>query len=335
MPNLLLTHKCLRSCPYCFAQSHRGEKDEGFPEFLCWEDLIYLADLQAAEGKLNISLLGGEPTLHPDFMDFLFYLFDRSFMVTVFTSGMLSDTLRRDLKASLRSIDREQLHFVCNINDPDFSPAPEQVIVKAFLEDLGEFVVPGFTIYRSDFSLDFIFQLINRHGLRRDLRLGLSHPIVGIKNAFIEKDAIKGIAKRLSSYFPLLERLHIKPGLDCGFPLCSFSDADLGWLSKFSSQPPGFLCNPVLDIGPDMSVWSCFPLSGHYRRTAYEFNTFDEMYRYFASKHEAIRAEAGGIYEECDDCVLRKDNRCAGGCIAHLLSIFTQEAPVRLSEVYS
>jgi hypothetical protein len=331
MPNLLLTHRCTRSCPYCFAQSSRNSS----PEFMSWEDLIYLADLQRADGKLDISLLGGEPTLHPDFLDYLLYLFDRGFMVTVFTSGMLPAPLRRELKEALCAIDREQLHFVCNINDPDISPESEQSMVKAFLEDLGEFIVPGFTIYRSDFSLDFLFDLVNRHGLRRNLRIGIAHPIVGTENVFIGKEEIKGISRRLTSYFPLLERLRIKPGLDCGFPLCSFSDEELGWLYKFSGSSPGFICNPVLDIGPDMEVWSCFPLSGSYRRSVYEFNSLDEIYRYFASKHEVIRAEAGGIYEECDDCLLRRDTRCAGGCLGHLLSLFMKEAPVRLAEVYS
>ena len=29
-----------------------------------------------------------------------------------------------------------------------------------------------------------------------------------------------------------LERLAVAPSLDCGFPLCRFSDADLGWLVR-------------------------------------------------------------------------------------------------------
>lgn len=29
MPNILLTQRCVRSCPYCFAKKHMGGADPG------------------------------------------------------------------------------------------------------------------------------------------------------------------------------------------------------------------------------------------------------------------------------------------------------------------
>ena len=42
MANVLLTKKCVRSCPYCFAKEEMSGVDE---EILEWEDLIYIIDL--------------------------------------------------------------------------------------------------------------------------------------------------------------------------------------------------------------------------------------------------------------------------------------------------
>ena len=39
-------------------------------DILKWEDLIYIVDFFQAGGDTNISLLGGEPFLHPDIVDY-------------------------------------------------------------------------------------------------------------------------------------------------------------------------------------------------------------------------------------------------------------------------
>ena len=42
MPNILLTQKCIRSCPYCFARKHMHDSPPD--DILKWEDLIYIVD---------------------------------------------------------------------------------------------------------------------------------------------------------------------------------------------------------------------------------------------------------------------------------------------------
>ena len=86
MPNILLTQKCIRSCPYCFARKHMHDAPP--EDILKWEDLIYIVDFFQAGGDTNISLLGGEPFLHPDIVDYILYIIHRGMHVTVFTSGI-------------------------------------------------------------------------------------------------------------------------------------------------------------------------------------------------------------------------------------------------------
>ena len=334
MPNVLLTQKCVRSCPYCFARKHMT--DASPDDVISWEDLIYLADFLQLSGERRFSILGGEPTIHPDFNNMVLYLLEREFHVTVFTSGIMADKKLIEAEKLFAEVPPGVLGFVVNLNDPAKTKTPmaELESAKRFMGAFGNKIIPGFNIYRTDFELEFLFQYINEFNLQRSIRLGLTHPIVGKRNRFITLADIAVIIERLFSYTSLFERLRIKPGLDCGFPMCRFSDAQLAWLYRNTGGHYDFGCGPVIDIGPDMAVWSCFPLSSFQKKQIYEFNNLQEVHEYYRNIHQKIKVEAGGIYRECDECRYRRDNTCGGGCLAHNLNRFQSEERVRMQEVY-
>ena len=334
MANVLLTQKCVRSCPYCFARKHM---DSAAPDdILSWENLIYIADLFERSGERRFPLLGGEPSLHPDFNQIIHYLLTRHFDVTVFTSGVMADETLEEAAALFSHYPPNRLSFVCNLNDPHKTRTAiaETESVKRFLQTFGGRVIPGFNIYRTDFELDFLFEYINRYRLGRTIRLGLTHPIVGKKNHFIQLEDMEKVINRLFSYAEKFERLNISPGLDCGFPMCKFSDAQLAWMSRNLHNSYDFGCGPVIDIGPDLEVWSCFPLSSMNKKSLFEFNSLQEIHDYYRDIHEKTKVEAGGIYLECDECTYRNKGTCAGGCLAHVLNRFQSEVYVRVEEVY-
>ncbi len=298
-------------------------------EFLPWEDLIYLADLCEEANEKVMTLLGGEPTLHPHFIDFVLYLLERQFVVRVFTSGILPSKLIGELEGVAANVPYERLAFICNLNDPAESPLAEVAQVKEFLGVLGEWASPGFNIWRDSFSLDFIFQYLSAYGMRRELRLGIAHPIVGYGNQYVAPFDMPRIIERLVTYFPAFKRLRIRLGLDCGFPLCKIKTEDLGKLFALSRGELHFGCSPAIDIGPDMSVWACFPLSSFRKKSVFEFNSLNDIHTYYRDCFRDVRIEVGGIFEECDACENRESGMCSGGCLAHALNHMHGEAPVR------
>ena len=303
-------------------------------ERLSWENLIYLADFIRASGEKCVSLLGGEPTLHPDFVDFVLYLIERNFDVTVFTNGILSDSRLDEVKQHLTAPPVERLSFVCNLNDPEVTPAPAGVNqrVHRFLSIMGPWTSVGFNIYHLDFKLEFLCDLINRYGMKRQLRLGIAHPVPGLKNIYIHPENIGKVIHRLSGYADLLDRFRIKPGFDCGFPICKLSDQQLGWLYRLAGQAQ-FGCGPPIDIAPDMSVYCCFPFSQFHRRSIFEFDSLQQVREYYSKLQNQIREELPGIYEQCDGCIHREEGRCAGGGACQLLNRLVTEAPVRLPAI--
>lgn len=330
MPNILLTQQCVRSCPYCFADKRMGLSAPG--SYLGWGDLIYLADLHDRAGDNTFRLLGGEPTLHPEFVDMVLYLLRRGFNIQVFTSGVLGKRLLGQLQAATENVPAERVVFTCNINDPTETPASETCRIEAFLDAFGPRVTPGFNIYQDGFDLTFLFDLINRYGLQRRLRIGIAHPILGYDNKFIGPDMIKSVARRLAEMFPLFSRHRVSLGFDCGFLICAFTKEQLAELFTLSGGRMRFSCSPVCDIGPDGSVWGCFPLSEFRPRSIYEFNGFDEMARYFEKVFHMVRIEAAGVFEDCDECFARENGICKGGCLAHNLNALSQEPSFRKLE---
>lgn len=329
MPNLLLTTSCVRSCPYCFA---KREMDIADPKNrLSWENLIYVADFFQTSDTNHISLLGGEPTLHPEFVDMVLYLLARNFHVTVFTSGVMNAARLEAVQTYLR--DKGQwLSFVCNLNEPEQTPAPiqETESIHRFLEAMGHLVTPGYNIYRTDFKLEFVFDLVTKYGLKRHLRLGLAQPIPGVTNSYIQPEEVGTIIDRLYSYAPQFNTLRIDPGFDCGFPLCQVSNEQIGWLYRLCGNRISFGCGMPLDISTDLSIYNCFPLSNYHRRSLFEFDNLQQIIEFYKKVKNEIHAEMPGIYAECDGCIHLLEERCEGGGMCHLVKQMATEPPIRL-----
>lgn len=333
MPNILLTQKCIRSCPYCFARKHMHDAPP--EDILKWEDLIYIADFFQGGGDNNISLLGGEPMLHPEIVDFILYIIGRGLHVTVFTSGIASERILNQCIDKLSDIDPRMLTFVVNYNDPATSSFADNEAVNKFFLHLSQFVSLSINVYKLKFDYTFALNVINKYGLHRHIRLGLAHPIPGKKNMCIKPEDMRQMAIELMEFIPKFEAFDIHVGFDCGIPMCIFTDEEIGRLYKHMGGRISFGCGPAVDIGPDLQTWACFPLSGYGKKSLLEFSSPGELLDYFNSIHNSARVEVGGIYEDCDSCQNRLKGLCSGGCLSHSLNKFINEAHIRDEKVYS
>ena len=261
------------------------------------------------------------PTRHPECVDFILYLLDRGFDVTLYTDGNLSPPRLEEFRQHLAGVPSERLQVVCNFPDPVQSPGLPQETpgLHRFLAVVGPWTQGSFTIRRPDFSLDFLFVAISRFGLKRRLRLSLAHPVPGSRAGFIQAGDMRRVVEGLNDHRQLFETHRVRPDLDCGWPLCKFSDGDLGWLHRLRGHAPGG-CGPACAISPDMTVSYCLPLS-HYQSTSlFEFDTMEQIDRHFAQLREEIMAETAGIYRECAGCPSREDGGCDTGGLCRIIS---------------
>ena len=177
--------------------------------------------------------------------------------------------------------------------------------------------------------MDFLLSYIIDYGLGRHVRLGLAHPIPGAKNQYICPSDFDKVKNTLMTSFVKMSELDVIPGFDCGFPMCIFTDEELGRVYKYSLGQISFQCGPAIDIGTDLSCWACFPLSGYNKKSLFDFNSFRELHDYYDGIMQEVRCEVRGLYPQCDDCTNSKHGICSGGCLAHILNNFKLEGEIR------
>lgn len=254
--------------------------------------------------------------------------------VTVFTSGVVSEKMLVDAIDRLEHVDPAMLSFVVNLNNPKETPFSENETIGRFLSAFARFTTLSINVYKLGFDYSYALNTINKYGLQRHIRLGLAHPIPGKKNMCIPPEKMRQMAQELIDYLPTLEAFDIHLGFDCGMPMCIFTDEELGMLFKHTFGHVNFRCGSAIDIGPDMEVWSCFPLSTYNKKSLLDFQNHRELCQYFDEFHKAVRIEVGGLYEKCDYCNYREKDLCSGGCLSHCLNKFVNEANIRNAQVY-
>lgn len=326
MATILLSSSSNLSRLYCSTRNEMPEPDSS--PSLSWENLIYIVDFLWNSGQRKISLLEGELNRHPQGVDFILYLLERGFDVTLLTNGLLSPSDLEEFRRYLSATPPDRFTVVCHLHDPaqtQVSPL-ETPGLHGFLTVLGPWTQTGFIIDRPDFTLDFLFEYINRFHLKRQLHLGLVHPLPGSRDRFIHPVELRRVVERLYSYRHLFETHGVRLRLECGFPLCQFYDAELGWLHRTGGSFPGG-CEPAIVISPDMSVYPCFPLSTYNSKSLFEFDSLEQIGRHFQRLRREIGVENHGLYGECAGCRCQEDGRCGGAGMCYLVGGGRGEAP--------
>ena len=99
MPNIILTEYCNLQCPYCFASKMiEDAKDTNCNKNITEEQLLFILDWlrpTAISQDYCIGLIGGEPTLHPQFDKILTIVNSFNSLTNsssiIFTNGLLID----------------------------------------------------------------------------------------------------------------------------------------------------------------------------------------------------------------------------------------------------
>lgn len=320
MANLTLTTACNFHCAYCFAAPAARDGD-----YLTTEDFARRLDFLERSGIHEARLIGGEPTLHPDFRRFVELAMERSLRVIIFSHGVISE---RPL-AFLEALPPEACTVLVNATAarrPTGPTAAESCRRTETLRRLGPRAILSFTIDSPRPALAPLLPLIVATGCRPEIRLGLAQPIAGGSNVYLHPRHYRDAGRAVAEFATAAHRQGARVHLDCGFVPCMFSPDETERLST-AGVVLQFNCNPVLDIGPDGGVIACFPLGQQMRLELTPAATAADLRHRFEAGASHYRAV--GVYRECSSCPYKADGRCPGGCLAATLQRFTH-ADIRL-----
>lgn len=319
MGNILLTNYCNRNCAYCFAQdkvSLKNNKDiRGSREFILTENYEKALAFLKQSSFDKVGLLGGEPTLHPEFPDIIDRTIKKGFQIKLFSNGLMPPAALE----CLASVKPGKILTVININHPDETPASERERVAATLETLGKQASLGFNIYRPDFEAEFLIDLVKRYNLDPHVRIGLAQPILNGQNRYVSRRDYPEIAQRLKHLSGKTVSNELFLELDCGFTLCMFRPEDIGPMI-YNGVTFKITCTPIIDINVDLSVWCCFPLSTWETVHLEQFENLQQIAQYYRNKLKPFIATGATV--ECLGCRHKAAGNCTGGCAAQSIAAF-------------
>lgn len=313
MPNVFITNTCNLRCSYCFAKGMLGS---AHAEEMTMEEIKRIANfIKRWDVPLNgnrpsfISILGGEPTLHSNFKKIIDYLLKNGFIINMFSNG----TFSHEIADLLGKLPAESINIILNINKQENYSQEQWGNVKYNLKHLHNIIALGFTIFQSDFDYETVLQYIDHYNLKRDIRLGISMPIVNAFNAYVAYPQYKQIAKRILKFAKKSFDRNIVVGFDCGFILCMFSRRELGRL-KLHNARLNFTCDGAIDIGKNGRVWRCFPLYSIHNTELGQFDSVTALRDYY---NNLLPVKVKGISGSCGRCKHYIRHNCSGGCYGY------------------
>lgn len=313
MTNLVLTHACNQRCAFCFTDFLSINSTEQMVSPDRFKDMLtFLRNAKFPQ----IRLLGGEPTLHPQFPDLLRLASEEGKKIIIFSNGILPE---KSLLA-IQDFDNSNLIVLININ-VYFQNLPNTGIknrIKDVLSKLEKRGQLGFTIQNNHLPLAEMITLIQEFGLAKSIRLGLAQP-TSRENRFMPARQYPLIGQKIIDAAEKAMDNDIKFELDCGFVRCMFPGQIKGTFT-ISEDPTFFSCSPIIDLDLDGSAVACFPLSEELRMSNALLHTRQDVIRFFNEKLKNLHGI--GIYPECNQCIFLKNQECSGGCLAMVLKRF-------------
>ena len=306
----MLTNWCNYKCSYCFGIDYMSPKvakknmsKETFGDIIDW--------LSKTPEYKTVHLMGGEPTLHPDFEWFAEYLLARDFNITVFSN--LATTHSPDYTEKLADL---PVAWVVNVNPPDTWNETQGKIIRKSLDNLRKRATITFNVMPDSDDSNWAIELINEYNLSRGIKIGFVLPTLTGSNYFLEDEQYSIVAEKVVKLATEAEKESIRLEYECGIPVCVFTDEQLGKLWDAGSMLASNCCSR-LDITPDGECIYCLPLATKHAIHFSKFESYPEAKHWFETKLFPYRRL--GRTENCHKCNLMMPNSCNGGCLAKML----------------
>ena len=314
MISFIITTDCNQRCEYCFASGILSKK-----EYMALDQLEtvykFLDKSNNDEFHNFYSIIGGEPTLHPQFMEIVESISQRgSNYNTIFTNGTRLYQYAKNIPYNL--------FCTVNVNSPEKVGLKNYANTLTSIMELIRYEKPfrvGVNLFPGQENYDFIWNIIDEFNLS-EIRVSVASPSGKYSSYQSKRDEYFNLMHdRFVNFCKEAVKRLCKINIDCNrIPLCYFTDSEQK-LVKYATQREKDLynlwyCPPNLEIYPDYSINSCLIFSKEIeKKTIFDFNTPEEAYQYLQLQTEKLYQ--GTAYGRCTNCIKRNEHLCQGGCL--------------------
>lgn len=294
--NIILTTRCNRKCPFCFTGIVKHSD-------MTMENINYIFDFLHNNNINEFRMLGGEPTLHHNFIEIVEQARERGFRLFLMTNGITDS----DIVDYLNTIN---IRILCNVS-PQYKDIDDNVQKREyFLSTLSNKVAQAVTMTQPFVDIHRLLTNIEKYKLVKHIRVGIAHPIckARLQNKYLHPLNYKAAGRVLTDIFNKCEKQNINLSTDCGILPCMFDD-----IANVNTNVCS--CSPVLDVDTNLDVFYCYPTQRDYHVNLREYKTIRQLYDHFVQKYATIKKQ--NFSSECELCTI--NTTCYKGCISHKL----------------
>lgn len=324
MANIMITYRCNLQCPYCFANEFVNKSYTD----MTMEDFIQTVDFLAQTPGTRIGMIGGEPTVHPLFEDMIIYLSKHPNVasIMIYTNGLLLDKYAEFL---VRPDIQPMVKILVNCNSPKvlgergFEHLIHNLDLLYGKYRMGQNIKLGINLYDNDFDYSYIKELLVRYDLYQ-IRISLTVPDFSNCGSIQVLKHFEERKEYLLNFYREMEEIGVLAYYDCNRPpKCIFTEKEWAWIcwyrNKYHALPSNIAdentkCSPVIDILPNKKAVRCFGMSDFEKVDIESFDSVDDIVNHYRNEVDYGAYKIASAIA-CEECYLRKVQKCTGGCI--------------------
>jgi len=316
LPNILINNKCHGKCEYCFQKGWINDPNLQDMTLTAFTKAINI--LESLRVPI-VGLAGGEPTLHPQFTEFLKILCSKRFsFINVLTNGLF---LNNDWIRWYSDSKEKETFILFNVRDPDTYYKNEWNLLNENIKIATE-IMPNNVHIGTTLSTDFgkedeIRNLLRKYGIL-DQRISLSAPSFDYDNKFVHKNDLTIMGKIVANIIRGNLDEKIMTHVDCPIPPCAFGEDDFNFVRRWGERLRHRCAPPPLDITPDLRIWYCSSLrdTSIWNWKIDDFRNFrnqSEIYLEIERRLIDLGIRMQPLFNDCFSC--DKWYMCLGGCL--------------------
>lgn len=317
--NFIITKKCDKNCPYCFAHQARVEDPTSYMTLDQFSRLVDKCQID------HVKLLGGEPTQHPNFPEILSILEAKHKSITLISNFLFKENILKTLCEAIQK--NVPIGFLINSTDLDkynrmstFSKNYRTLYNLLYSRNREQELNCGITIYEEN-NLDYYINYLEflKENLPKIERLRISINFPG-------NDEDKGPEKILNRT-DLGEMMlgvitwclnnFITPSIDCCYFPCMFENKEeLKIVQKFT-QKSRCKCGrdgAPADLFPDETISFCYPLKDTISLDFNDYHSAKEATEALITEYQIAKSLVK-VPQKCLECSFYKCGMCEGPCL--------------------
>ncbi len=309
--NIILTYKCNLGCQYCY---EKGAK-LNYPDILL-DNFEKILKWLRKNKRDRIILLGGEPTVHPDFKYILKIAESNKMNVAILTNLMCNEEA---IEAIINY--RGYLVLQVNINNPNTYRDHGYDLVYANIKKIHNqkrTIVLRYNLYKENYDSANVVKVAKE--INGCIRFSVINNPIGCGGRSEKNKNFREMYPRdkIMGFLDTCNRQKVSVFFARPIPKCIFNQEEI---KRYKKNAIKFKCyvgkggdyTARLIVNPDLSVMGCYgvPIKGP---EITSFKDIKELSEYY--KGHYVRLRKTPLTQECINCQDFSNDICQGGCLS-------------------